>query len=141
MFAFSGELPTDTDGDGHPDHCDLDSDNDGISDLVESGQDASVVDTDGDGVHDGAVDPATGIPLAASGGVSPVDTDNDGVDDYLDLDSDNDGIADAVEAQPTAGYQSPAIGTDTDSDGIVDTFDATDGHGGCLLYTSPSPRD
>ena len=136
--AFVG---TDTDGDGIPDHCDLDSDNDGISDLVESGQNASVVDTDGDGMHDGPVDPATGIPLAAGGGtgVQPVDTDGDVVDDYLDLDSDNDGIADAIEAQPTAGYQSPSIGTDADGDGVVDTFDSTTGLGGD--FTAPEDTD
>ena len=131
----------DTDGDGIPNHCDLDSDNDGISDLVESGQDASVVDMDGDGVHDGPVDPTTGIPLAANGGagVDPVDSDMDGVDDFLDLDSDNDGIADAVEAQPTVGYQSPSIATDTDGDGVVDTFDSTTGHGG--NFSTPVDTD
>ena len=135
------EVSRDTDGDGLADHCDLDSDNDGISDLVESGQDPSVVDLDGDGVHDGPVDPDTGIPLAANGGagVDPVDSDMDGIDDYLDLDSDNDGIPDAVENQPTAGYQSPAIGTDTDGDGIVDTFDTVDGHGG--TFAAPQDTD
>ena len=146
----------DTDGDGIGDHSDLDSDNDGISDLVESGQDASVVDTDNDGVHNGAVDTTTGVPQAANGGagVNPVDSDSDNVNDFLDLDSDNDGIPDIVESQPTGTY-TPASGTDTDSDGIDDAFDSTAGHGGdftapentdgdtnaCLLYTSPSPRD
>ena len=102
--------------------------------MVESGQNASAVDANSDGVHDGAVNGTSGTPLAANGGagVNPVNSDGDGVDDYLDLDSDNDGIADAIEAQPTAGYNSPSIGTDTDGDGVVDT---------CLLYTSPSPRD
>ena len=71
-------LFVDTDGDGIADHCDLDSDNDGISDLVESGADASVVDTDGDGVYDnttgaGAQVDANGVPLAANGGIAPVD--------------------------------------------------------------------
>ena len=140
-IAISAVVSQDTDGDGLPDHCDLDSDNDGISDLVESGQDPSVVDTNGDGVHDGPVDPDTGIPLAANGGagVDPVDSDMDGIDDYLDLDSDDDGIPDAVEAQPTAGYQSPAVGTDTDGDGIVDTFDTVDGHGG--TFATPQDTD
>ena len=41
VFSFSGEIVRDTDGDGIADHRDLDSDNDGISDLVESGQNAS----------------------------------------------------------------------------------------------------
>jgi len=47
----------------------------------------------------------------SNGTVVPVDTDGDEIDDYLDLDSDNDGIPDAVEAQPTTGYES--------NDGIV----------------------
>jgi len=88
-----GELPrassegADTDGDGIPNRTDLDSDNDGISDLTESGQNASIVDTDGDGVHDGPVDPITGIPLAANAGagVTPIDSDSDGLENYLDL--------------------------------------------------------
>ena len=33
----------------------------------------------------------------------------------------------------------PPCGTDTDDDGVV--FDLVRDKGGCLLYTSPSPRD
>ena len=139
VFSFSGEIVRDTDGDGIADHRDLDSDNDGISDLIESGANATATDTDGDGVYDGAVNPVTGVPSAAGAGVGPVDSDNDGVDDYLDLDSDNDGIADAIEAQPTAGYNSPSIGTDTDGDGVVDTFDSGSGHGGD--FSAPEDTD
>ena len=133
----------DTDGDGVHDGCDLDSDNDGVSDLVESGADASV-DMDGDGVYDnttgaGALVDANGVPTAASGGVAPVDSDGDGIADFVDLDSDNDGIPDAVEAQPTSGYQSPAIGSDSDGDGVVDTFDTGSGHGGD--FAAPQDTD
>jgi len=78
------------DTDSVSNHCDLDSDNDGISDLLESGADASVVDTDGDGVYDNTTGPGAlvdenGVPIAANGGVVPVDTDGDGVADFLDL--------------------------------------------------------
>ena len=56
------------------------------------------------------------------------------------MDSDNDGIADAIEAQPSAGYQSPSIGSDADGDGIVDTFDdGTGEHGG--NFTTPEDTD
>ena len=141
VYRFSGEIIRDTDGDGIGDHQDLDSDNDGISDLVESGANAPAIDTNGDGIYDGAVDPTDGVPVAANGGagVAPDDSDGDGIDDYLDLDSDNDGIADAIEAQPTVGYQTPSIGTDTDGDGVVDTFDSTTGHGGD--FSTPEDTD
>ena len=77
-------------------HCDLDSDNDGISDLVESGDAAGIalgrqtadgtidltegVDTDGDGLMDIFEDG----DLTADIGTVAVDSDGDGVQDYLD---------------------------------------------------------
>ena len=79
------------------------------------------------------------VDLTADVGTPPIDTDGDGIDDYLDLDSDNDGIADAVEAQPTVGYQTPAIGSDSDNDGVVDTFDSVTGQGG--TFTVPQDTD
>ena len=107
----------DSDGDGIPNHLDLDSDNDGISDIVESGSaDANgdglvdnFTDTDNDGLHD---------PYDADNGgttVVPTDTDTDGVADYLDLDADNDGIYDVVEGGDGA--------SDTNGDGVVDNND------------------
>ncbi len=135
-------LPVDdTDGDGVLDYLDIDSDNDGINDLVEAGG----VDANDDGVVDGFTDtnndgfddtvaasplanPNTdvtgnnnvtdfdsdgdGIPDALEGNV---DTDGDGVPNYLDLDSDNDGLPDADE--------SDASGSDSDGDGIDDAYD------------------
>ena len=147
MIGILAEAPIDTDGDGISNHCDLDSDNDGISDLVESGNTVLIAaDTDGDGVVSAAEAVAAGLTDADGDGVwdgtdqPPVDTDGDGVADYLDLDSDDDGIPDAVEAQPTAGYQSPSIGADADGDGIVDTFDdGTGDHGG--NFTTPEDTD
>ena len=107
----------DTDGDGIPNYLDLDSDNDGIADIVESGgTDANgdglvdnFTDTDNDGLHD---------PYDADNGgttVVPVDTDLDGVADHLDLDADNDGIYDVVEGGDGA--------SDTNGDGVVDSND------------------
>ena len=142
-----GLTPVDTDSDGINDYRDLDSYNDGISDLIESGQDASVVYTNNDGRNDGAVD-ANGVPIAAAGGVTPVDTDGDLIADYRDLDSDGDSIADAVEARPTAGYVSSTrvnnatnnginddglyVPVDTDGDSTADYLDTDSDNDGLL---------
>jgi len=119
-FAFAGVIACDTDADGIPDILDLDSDNDGITDLLESGADAAIVDTDGDGIYDVVTDvDGDGVPTGAAGGVTPVDSDGDDLADYLDVDSDNDGITDTVEAG----------GVDADGDGVVDGFTDADGDG------------
>ena len=60
----------DTDGDGVRDFQDLDSDNDGLPDSVES----------------------------AGNLATPADSDQDGAADYREQDSDNDGVSDTVEA-------------------------------------------
>jgi len=137
---------------------DLDSDNDGISDLYESGSangiaadtnfdgtissaealtwlqanvDSTITDADAD--DDGLLDlfdaDITNTTVAASIGTVPVDTDGDGIGDHCDLDSDNDGIPDVVEAQSTDGYVAPT-GMDSDGDGIDDAYDSTPGFGG-----------
>jgi hypothetical protein len=113
---------TDTDGDGVPNARDLDSDNDGITDLVEAGG----VDTNGDGRIDGAFADGDNDGLhttydANDGGdaIQYRDTDGDGVPNSRDLDSDNDGIPDVLEAG----------GADTNNDGRIDTFTDTDGDG------------
>lgn len=111
----------DIDNDGVPDHLDLDSDNDGITDLVEAGH--FQPDADQNGVIDG--DPAifglNGLynPIAsdpddfnATETYTRFDWDNDGVPDHDDLDSDNDGINDVAEA----GY----MFSDTNGDGRID---------------------
>lgn len=111
----------DTDRDGVPDHLDLDSDNDGITDLVEAGH--LQPDTDGNGIIDGDL-----VEFGANGLYNPIasepdslnavetyvrwDEDADGVPDHDDLDSDNDGINDVAEA----GY---AL-SDTNLDGRID---------------------
>lgn len=100
----------DTDEDGLIDQLDLDSDADGLSDLLENGGvDADnngvlddLVDINGDGIDDGH----TAFPL-----VIP-DTDRDGLSDYLDTDSDNDGVSDLNESG----------GEDVDGDGRADNL-------------------
>ncbi|MDG1570689.1 hypothetical protein OZ410_00040, partial [Robiginitalea sp. M366] len=113
----NGLDPMDTDGDGHPDFRDIDSDNDGITDNVEaqdsgSYQEPCGIDNNGNGLDD-HYDP---------NGLDPIDTDGDGLPDFRDIDSDNDGIPDNVEGQPTDGYIPPS-GTDTDGDGLDDAYE------------------
>ena len=137
VFIFGNNVlqtSLDTDGDGIPNRVDLDSDNDGISDLVESGQDATAIDQNNDGIRDDIADDPTGsdgdrngLADAVDGGNAintPPDRDTDGIPNYLDLDADNDGIPDVVEAQLTAGYTTNGTAnTDQDQDGVLDVFD------------------
>lgn len=148
--TFSGGLCSlfDSDGDGKPNHLDLDADDDGIPDLVEAGG----VDADGNGQvdninagnqnlindndndgwadaydNDNNDDATAGTPQIIK---SDLDTDNDGHNDFVDLDSDNDGIPDILEANPS-GNPDPdndgKVGTgtcnDVDDDGFCDTYD------------------
>jgi len=88
-------IPRDTDLDGVDDYRDLDSDNDGLSDRLET----SNTDTDGDGMVDGFVDVnIDGLhdPYNTEFDGVP-DTDRDGFPDYRDTDSDGDGVSDAEE--------------------------------------------
>lgn len=119
----------DKDLDGIPNNLDLDSDNDGIPDTVESfGVDANgdgkidnYSDTDGDGLSQNvdATGPGVNFIYGSGLGLGALDTDGDGIPNYLDLDSDNDGIPDTVEA----------FGSDSNNDGKVDGYTDTDGDG------------
>ncbi|HIQ16149.1 MAG TPA: IPTL-CTERM sorting domain-containing protein, partial [Leucothrix sp.] len=117
--------PTNTDGVGSPDFQQIDSDGDGINDLVEAGIDPAVNDTNGDGMIDTTpdadangivegvndngiptiVDPATGTPAAVP------DADDDGTPDYQDLDSDGDGNSDATDPTPGEPVAVDDVGT------------------------------
>jgi len=122
----------DTDGDGKPETypyknadltgfpnlADLDSDGDGILDVVEAGFSgtngkASGADANGDGWSD-TIDALTSLGL--------INTDGRGPANYLDIDSDDDGITDNVEAQSTSSYKIPND-TDSDGDGIADIYE------------------
>jgi len=102
----------DTDTDGKDNFQDLDSDNDGLSDLLEAGVPVSN-DDDNDGMIDGEVN-LNGIPTLTTPIAHPLDSDNDGVEDYIELDSDNDGKKDIVEGG----------GTDEDNDGFINIVDS-----------------
>jgi len=109
---------SDIDLDGVADYRDLDTDNDGLPDTIESDHE----DTDFDGVIDGAQSLILRRTIAAvdqfgvgegAGGL-PRNTDADALADFRDPDSDNDGIPDVAES---FGAQ-----LDTDFDGEVDDF-------------------
>ncbi|MEW7277231.1 T9SS type B sorting domain-containing protein [Aquimarina sp. 2201CG1-2-11] len=129
IFVVNGEPCNDFDNDGIPNDRDLDSDNDGIYDVVEAGGD----DANDDGIADGAVDGFYGIPTSAGDGITPIDTNNNNSFDFLNLDSDEDGCSDADEA-----YNDPdADGNDT---GVYGVDPATvDGNGlvNGAPYTDP----
>ena len=108
----------DTDGDGIPDFRDLDSDADGLADVVESG----LGDADGDALRDSD----------ASLTAEPADTDGDGIGDFREVDSDADGVMDVAEAGNGA--------LDANSDGVIDA--TTDGDGdGLVDVVDQAPAD
>ncbi|MCB1756367.1 MAG: hypothetical protein KDJ38_12640, partial [Gammaproteobacteria bacterium] len=122
----------DTDADGEPDYRDLDSDSDGISDLVEAGGiDADAdgrIDAPSDADNDGLDDNLAAAPLPVP------DTDGDGTVDVLDLDSDGDGISDAIEGLGDTDNDGLAnyLDGDSDADGLADSLEGnvdTDGDG------------
>ena len=109
-IADSVEGLGDADGDGVPNQYDLDSDNDGLADLIEAG----AIDAD----HNGVIDDPPDAPVKTYTTVVP-DFDNDGLPDFLDIDSDQDGSFDLVEAG----------GVDLDSNGTIDDLIDQNGDG------------
>ena len=149
--------PEDTDMDSIPDHQDLDSDDDGIFDIVEINDGDASVDADNDGMIDNPLD-VNGDGWDDNAQINPVenpDTDLDGVTDHEDTDSDNDGILDEYENDPNQDGVGPddfdgdgvpdyqdldsdndtmpdvveAGGTDSDGDGMLDSFSDANGDG------------
>jgi len=114
------------DGDTKPNPYDLDSDGDGIVDVLE----AQFNDVNQDGRIDGSFN-ADGwsTTASASGSLSLPNRDGTGRANVYDIDSDDDGIPDNVEGMSTASYQLPS-GSDSDADGIDNTYDDYVGFGG-----------
>ncbi|MEP0984936.1 T9SS type A sorting domain-containing protein [Ekhidna sp.] len=132
---------TDTDGDGIPDHIEVDNGTNPFSASSPTLNGDS--DSDGDGIPDGLE-----ALIASEGGAADpaldTDTDADGIPDYYEVmngsdpndvnsptasggsDGDGDGISDALEAQLVSGGATAPIDvtTDTDGDGIPDYIEA-----------------
>jgi hypothetical protein len=107
------------DNQSKPNLYDLDSDMDGITDVVEAGF------TDAN--YDGFVDGPRGadgwnIALNAQASLNVRNSDGFSGPDYLDIDADDDGIPDNVEGMTTNGYQLPTY-LDTDGDGIDNRYE------------------
>lgn len=149
----TNENDGDFDGDNIANWLDLDSDDDGITDVRESGGtdvgndgiiDNFSTDTDDDGFadavdgdvgNDGTAENSANALVVTSAdnnndaipdtGYPNANTDGSGNPDYLDIDADDDGIVDNTEAQLTGSYIAPS-NTDSDGDGIDDAYDDDD---------------
>jgi uncharacterized repeat protein (TIGR01451 family) len=121
------------DRDFRPNAYDLDSDGDGIVDVLEAG----LPDANFNGIADGVIGTnGWSTTVSAMPVINLRNTDGVGNPDYLDIDSDDDGIPDNIEGMSTAGYQLPTT-TDVDGDGLMlpyDNMPATFGGAGIFIY-------
>ncbi len=118
------------DRDLRPNAYDMDSDADGIVDVIEAG----LPDANLNGIVDGIIGSnGWSTTVSAMPALNLRNTDGSGNPDYLDIDSDDDGIPDNIEGQSTAGYLLPGI-IDTDGDGLVNTYDNIIGFGGAGIF-------
>ena len=128
------------DNDRRPNAYDIDSDMDGIVDVIEAG----FADTDYNGFLDG--------PVSADGWNSALhlipalnlrNSDGDANYNFLDIDTDGDGITDNIEGQTTLGYKFPLY-LDTDNDGLDNAYDTapfTATFGGAGIFLSDKDFD
>lgn len=126
---------SDSDSSGPNDFRDLDSDNNGISDLVESGR-STAIDSDDDGIFEGTDSDQDGVPdevdsedTSFGSNLVSNDQNTDGEPDFRDLDNDGDGIEDVDEVGLTD--TTPDDGrldgsTDVDNDGVLSSRDDDD---------------
>ncbi len=128
--------PIDTDNDGVLDFYDLDSDNDGITDLIETGELGLLSDTDLNGIEDGPTygvngwaDAAETTPDSNEIGYTLNDLDADLIFTYIDADSDGDGCSDVIEAGFSDVNEDDYLGDNAvtvDANGLVNN--ALDGY-------------
>ncbi|GAA4281244.1 T9SS type B sorting domain-containing protein [Gaetbulibacter aestuarii] len=130
----------DTDSDGVWDVYDLDSDNDGIFDWIESGAFTLVNDSNSDGMVDGPYgsngwdDNAESAADSNQLAYQPNDSESDAIYSYMDSDSDGDGCSDVIEADFSDGNGDNYLGDNPptiNTQGLVNN--ASDG------YTNPNP--
>jgi len=104
----------DFDNDGVPNHLDLDSDNDGVLDIVEV--ENATLDTNNNGRTDNfvglnglnnTVENSDGFGTSINYIIPNTDGDSSNNPNFLDIDADGDGIVDNIEAQTTANYNPP----------------------------------
>jgi hypothetical protein len=108
------------DSDFRPNAYDIDSDADGILDVIEAGLPDVAAPF---GTVDGVIGTnGWSTTISGMGSLNPSNTDASGNPNYLDIDSDDDGIPDNIEGLSTVGYRLPGI-VDTDGDGLVDTYE------------------
>ncbi len=139
IWAASGSPSCDLDGDGVNDSLDLDSDNDGIYDVVEAGHDVAHTSgrLTGNVGLDGVADSIQASGQEDSGTVNYTlnDSDSDGNYDFREIDSDNDGCNDADEAYGDAN-------TDVDDNGMYGSGTPTvNANGAVTAATYPVPAD
>ena len=128
----SGLTPTNTDGIDEADYIDLDSDNDGIYDIVESG--AGLTDDGNDGDFDGVVGGNGLADTIDTAGLEDSYSDVNGKydDTFTQVLTDTDGDVETVSGD--LDYRDISAGIDTDGDGIVDDIDVDDDNDGILDY-------
>jgi len=133
----------DKDRDGIINAFDLDSDGDGITDVVEQAPNGLVPSSNYSASTGRLTSPVdnNGIPSSSTTTTTASlnDFDGDGLYNFLDIDSDSDGLRDYLEAQATPTSSQPLrmpSGIDADKDGIDNAYDATCGCGsnGTPLY-------
>lgn len=142
VLECAAQFNKDADNDGQPNYLDTDSDNDGLSDKVESLTSTPINDVDNDGI-DVFIDLANGSDADKTQVFKHInkarilDTDGDGVPNFLDSDSDGDGVKDGAGTEGTADKDGDGIpnyldkdsnttgksGGDSDKDGIPDVIE------------------
>ena len=125
----------DSDGDLIANRVDIDDDNDGVLDTVESGGTNPDGDVDGDGIRTYLDDDDSNSTIGnANGIVEPLfDLDGDNIANHLDSDSDGDGCDDVIESGGTDASPEDGVldGNGFNSSGQVTTGSViTDGYDG-----------